>query len=98
LLNEYVGVSFGSFEANRAVAREIQHLLNRLYLRVECPKSGKLATIACMKAGATKHGAFVLRFRESGRTTSRSSSTKLPKLKLISAKGAAEPGDADSAA
>src|SRR5438067_1686890 len=37
LLLTLAGKSFGSLEANQAVARGVQELLNRLGLRVACP-------------------------------------------------------------
>jgi hypothetical protein len=87
LLGLLAGRSFGSLVANQAVAREIQELLNRLGLRVACPRQGcgLPASIRCAAAGNSRHGVFQFDHSVGGRRTTHLGSSLFPLLQLVPA-------------
>jgi hypothetical protein len=87
LLIALAGKSFGSLEANQAVARGVQGLLNRLGLRVACPKAGcgKPAVLRCAAAGNSRQGVFHFDHSSSNRRTTHMGSSAFPSLTLVDA-------------
>lgn len=84
-LSRLEGRSFGSLAANRRFAAELQHLLNALGLRVQCPTCGQPARIRCGSSGRAKTGVFQFNHAGGQKVTNHGGSTKLPPLKLVPA-------------
>lgn len=84
-LSRLAGSSFGSLEANKDVVREIQQILNRLGLRIKCPRRGcgEAAIIRCRPAPRTKHGTFQFEHTIKGRRTIHAGRTRLPSLEVV---------------
>lgn len=85
LLDSLAGKSFGSLEANEAIARSIQKMLLRLQLRVECPKCHEPAMLHFRIAGTSRHGSFQFKHHVNGHESRHLASTVLPALKLVPA-------------
>jgi hypothetical protein len=85
LLLALAGKSFGSLEANQVVARGVQELLNRLGLRVACPKEGcgRPAVLRCAAAGNSKQGVFHFDHSSGGKRTTHMGSSAFPCLTLV---------------
>lgn len=84
IIKRYHGRSFGSFERNKRVANRIQELLDRLNVKVKCPKTGKLGVLRCKSAGGTRNGSFEVRIYVDGKRTSSYTSTVLPVFEIAS--------------
>lgn len=84
-LRGLVGKTFGSFEANHQVARQVQQLLHRLRRGVECqrPGCGKPARLRCVPAAGTRGGTFQFEHYVGGRQTRHGGWSKLPPLTLV---------------
>jgi hypothetical protein len=87
ILDHLTGNSFGSLESNAALATNIQKLMIRLGVRIECPKVGchQPAMLHFRMAGTAKHGSFQFQHDVAGVRTRHLSSVTLPRLKLIPA-------------
>ena len=84
-LKGMAGRDWGSFEANRDIARQIQKLLQDTSSRVLCPKTGIPGNLRHRSAGGTKNGAFGIEIVEDGRRTVRFTSTTFPALEVVAA-------------
>jgi len=84
-LDQLEGQSFGSLEANQAVASALQFLLNRLGLRVECPRCGRPAIFRCRSSRSPTTPSFQFEHFEEGRRTNHVGTTTWPALRLVPA-------------
>jgi hypothetical protein len=78
------GRSFG-LGANDVLVSAIQQLLNRLGLRVRCPRCSEPASLRCRETGNARDGSFQLEHYASGRQTNHGGGTTFPALTLVSA-------------
>jgi hypothetical protein len=76
--------SFG-LAANKAILAAIQSLLQRLGLRVCCPKCGEPAILRCRPHSYAKGGAFVFGHSQGGQHATHGGGTTFPAFKLVSA-------------
>jgi hypothetical protein len=87
LLAALEGKSFGSLEANQAVTRRVQQLIERLGMRVACPKTGcgEPALLRCAAAGNSTHGVFQFDHSVAGKRTTHLGSSLFPPVRLVDA-------------
>lgn len=87
LLNDLVGRSFGSLEANQDVADGLRFLMQRLEVRVACPKKGcgKPALLRARRAGRSPEGTFGFEHTVGSRIMAHAASTRMPDLRLVPA-------------
>jgi hypothetical protein len=87
VLNAIAGQTFGSLQANQAVARGVQDLLNRLGLRLVCPKvgCGQPASLRCAAAGNSKSGVFQFDHSAGRKRTTHKGSSTFPQVTLTDA-------------
>lgn len=83
IINRYHGRTFGSFARNKEVAARVQRVLDRLDLKVKCPKTGKLGTLRCKSAGGSKYGCFEVRIYVDGKRTAAFSSTTWHRFDIV---------------
>jgi hypothetical protein len=78
------GRSFG-LEANEAIVSAIQQLLNRLGLRVSCPRCSEPAILRCRETGNARDGSFQFEHSASGKQTNHGGGASFPALTLVPA-------------
>lgn len=83
-LSTLEGKSFG-FETNKALIEAIQAQLQRLGMRVSCPRCGAAAIPRCRATQTAKDGSFQFEHYQDGRQTNHGGGTIFPALKLIPA-------------
>jgi hypothetical protein len=83
-LTRLEGRSFG-LEANEALVSAIQQLLNRLGLRVRCPRCREPAILRCRETGNARDGSFQFEHYASGRQTNHGGGATFPALTLVPA-------------
>jgi hypothetical protein len=79
VLERLGGEEFGSLDANRSVAEGIHRLVERLALRVACPRCGVPAYFACTPAGRAKNGVFVFQHPINGKQKIHFTAAALPR-------------------
>ncbi len=85
VVQQLVGKSFGSFEANRRVARQVLLLLNQLLLGFECRREGcgEPARLVCVPAPPPRPWTFQFEHLVAGRTIRHGGSGSFPPLTLV---------------
>jgi hypothetical protein len=83
-LDSLEGRSFG-LTANEAITTAIQALLQRLGMRVRCPRCGSPAIPRCRPMPNTKAGSFQFEHYQRGRQTNHGGGTTFPAMKLVPA-------------
>lgn len=83
-LSALEGKSFG-FQMNKKVIEAIQAQLQRLGMRVCCPRCGAAAIPRCRATASAKDGSFQFEHYQEGKQTNHGGGTTFPVLKLISA-------------
>jgi len=81
-LAQWSGKSFGSLDANRAMATTIHDVLEGHGLRVRCPECGHAAILRCGARPGLPDGVFVFDHVIAGRRTFHGGGTTLPDLRL----------------
>lgn len=84
LLAGLEGMSFG-FDTNKAIVEAVQVQLQRLGMRVNCPRCGAAAIPRCRATKTAKDGSFQFEHYQEGRQTNHGGSTTFPALKLVPA-------------
>lgn len=82
ILPSLEGAAFESLVANERFAGELNSLLDRLRLRVKCPKCGEPARFVCSASNRMKNGAFFFYHT----STRHGGTASIPALRLV-AKG-----------
>ncbi|CAN5456069.1 hypothetical protein BH10PLA2_BH10PLA2_23450 [soil metagenome] len=83
-LSALEGKSFG-FELNKKVIDAIQTQLQRLGMRVCCPRCSAAAIPRCRATASAKDGSFQFEHYQEGKQTNHGGGTTFPVLKLIPA-------------
>jgi hypothetical protein len=78
------GKSFG-FETNKKIIEAVQAQLQRLGMRVCCPRCGGAAIPRCRATQSAKAGSFQFEHYQEGRQTNHGGGTTFPVLNLIPA-------------
>lgn len=83
-LDGLAGRSFG-LAGNRAVALAVQLLLERLRLRVRCPRCKATAILRCRATRNAKGGSFQFEHSAKGKQTNHGGRTTFPQIHLMPA-------------
>jgi hypothetical protein len=83
-LAQLAGKSFG-LETNKALVLALRQLLQRVGLRVRCPRCGEPAYLRCRQPKHAREGAFQFEHFQEGKQTNHGGGTIFPQLSLVAA-------------